>query len=389
MKIVMVFDGLEVGGITKVGADYVSLFTKNGYDVSIINLRPHKKGMINAFDQECHFYNFSYRKSFVYQRYAPLNVYGILGSLAYVSVSAVLWIINLFYKLVARIRFRKLCNTDILIAFSGHYNDLSFVANRYINSKKKGAWIHGTEFEYKVISDGYFNLFRQIRNIVCLSDAGDITCKKFNEKNKINKCKIYNPIDISHNEVNENKVNALKSTFGDFALMIGRLGEDKDQETVIKAVKMLKDKYSFVINLLLVGDGPKKTVLETLSSELGVSEQIIFVGQRNDVQNYYSAAKIFVHSSPMEGLPTVLLEAMSYGIPIASTDSFPGVKEILGSNDYGLVSPIYDAEALGENMYKLLKDPALSDFYVNAGKSRVKDFSSDAAIRSVQKFLME
>ena len=69
--------------------------------------------------------------------------------------------------------------------------------------------------------------------------------------------------------------------------------------------------------------------VKKLVKKLSLEERVFFTGVRYDVQNYYATAKLFIHSSKLEGLPTVLLEAMKYGLPIVATNSKPGVPEIL------------------------------------------------------------
>lgn len=383
MKIVMVFDGLATGGITKVGSDYANLFIRNGHKVTIINLVPKKNDMSNAFDKRCKKIVIPYSRNLVYQKYTLLSLYGIFGILTQFIISFLMAIVSSLYKIVCRIKLKALNDTDILIAFAGHYNDLYFVANNFVRSKAKVAWIHGTEFEYKIISDGFFDLFRRIKNLISLSSYCDITCKKFNDKYQINKKKIYNPIDLNGKEISADKIEKLRTKYGKFVLMVGRLGKDKDQKTVIDAMKILKSKYNSDLKLMLVGDGPKRHELEEYVRQSEMESQVVFMGTCSDVQNYYSAAYVFVHSSPLEGLPTVLLEAMLYGVPIAATDSFPGVREILGDEKYGLISPVYNAKLLADNIYKLETDFDLRNRLISAGKIRLQDFSSEEAIKSV------
>ena len=95
--------------------------------------------------------------------------------------------------------------------------------------------------------------------------------------------------------------------------MVGRMAKDKDQATLIRALPYLKEKYSLKKNLVLVGDGSERESLEKLVQEKQLEKQVFFAGAHYDVQNYYMAASVYAHSSPAEGLPTVLLEAMYYG----------------------------------------------------------------------------
>ena len=107
------------------------------------------------------------------------------------------------------------------------------------------------------------------------------------------------------------------------------------------------------------------------------------------MQNYYSAAYVYVHSSPMEGLPTVLHEAMVYGVPIAATDSIPGVREILGNNECGLISPIGDWKQLSYNIQRLYEEQELRKTLIERGNQRIKDFAPEIAAEKLEIFINE
>ena len=386
MNIVFVFDGLQVGGIERVGVDYINLLTEHGHNVSVVNVTPRLNDLYKQLPATCKTYECSLSRTMVPYRYAKGVEKGIKGAIAYAVVGTLLNSVNAVKRIIYKLKLKELASTDIVIAFSGHFNDLMFVASGYLPGKRV-AWLHGAEFEYKVISDGYFALYRKIKNLVCLSELCDIVCKKFNEENGIRKELIYNPILIQNKMVDDHKVKLLKSKYGRFVLMAGRLAPDKDQKTAILAIKYLNDNRQDTVHLLLAGDGVNREMLETFVQEQEAGDYIHFLGNCLDMQNYYSAAHVYVHSSPMEGLPTVLLEAMAYGIPIAATDSIPGVREILGNNDCGLISPVGDCKALGENIGKLFDDNELRKKYIKAGENRIKDFAPEKIVNKLELYL--
>ena len=171
--------------------------------------------------------------------------------------------------------------------------------------------------------------------------------------------------------------------------MVGRLAPDKDQKTAILAIEHLNKKYNLNKKLVLVGDGIKREELEEFVKERGLEEVVFFEGNRSDVENYYSAATVFVHSSPLEGLPTVLLEAMSFNLPIAATDSIPGVREILQNSQYGLISPVADAEGLAENIYTIYSDEKVCAELVKKAERRLNDFEPENIKQQLQEILNE
>lgn len=91
------------------------------------------------------------------------------------------------------------------------------------------------------------------------------------------------------------------------------------------------------ISLMLVGGGELQSQLEQLSSELGISDAVKFVGEVSNVEDYLAKADVFVLSSDYEGLPLSVLEAMASGLPIISTE-VGGVADIVTDNGI-LVKP--------------------------------------------------
>ena len=145
-------------------------------------------------------------------------------------------------------------------------------------------------------------------------------------------------------------------------------------------------KYGIENKLVLVGDGSEKARLEQVVKELGIGNLVIFEGLRTDVQNYYMAASIYAHSSPAEGLPTVLLEAMYYNCPIVSTNSEPGTQEILQDN-CGLISAVGDIDSLADNIYRMYTDESCMQECVNAGKRRIQEFMPEQIMKKFEKFI--
>lgn len=94
-------------------------------------------------------------------------------------------------------------------------------------------------------------------------------------------------------------------------LSVGELNENKNHETAIKAVAGMNVYYA------IVGSGGRRSALESLVSELGLSERVKFLGFRADVDRLYCAADLFVFPSFREGLSVSLMEAMAAGLPCA------------------------------------------------------------------------
>lgn len=196
---------------------------------------------------------------------------------------------------------------------------------------------------------------------------------------------MYNPSFIASRVVDNATVDEIKRKYGDFILMVARLTPQKDHIGLIKAMEYLDNKYKFHYNVVFVGDGPKREEIESYAASSKIADHINFAGNQANPQNYYAAAKMFALSSISEGLPTVLVEASYFGLPLVSSDS--SVKEILGRNEYGLISPIYDYEKLGENIYTILSSEAEYTKYSKLSKSRYKDFAPDVINNQLNKMI--
>ncbi|HBI63329.1 MAG TPA: hypothetical protein DDY31_19315, partial [Lachnospiraceae bacterium] len=258
MYVTFVFDGLQFGGIERVGVEYIKLLCQRGYSVNIVNLKPKLNAMEKELPKETEIHYISYPRAIVSQRYSKLKRYSIIGKLFFYLAAGFCEAIQKVYKFFYK---KKLSEPDIAIAFSGHYNDLAFVSKNFGKSKII-AWLHGSEASYNELSPGFFDLYGKIKNLVCLSNKDDDKIAAFNVKNGINKIRIYNPVNLADRVVDGRLVGNLKSSYGDFVLMVGRLAKDKDQATLIHSIKILYEKYSLKKNLLLVGDGPEKGRLE-------------------------------------------------------------------------------------------------------------------------------
>ena len=304
------------------------------------------------------------------------------GKYAFPIIFLLLRIILFGYKCIITPR-RKY---DVAIAFSGHLNDLSFVAYDFLKAKKKCCWLHGGLYSYMVIVPGFERLYMKIKNLVVLTDVCQKEVLFFNKFLHLNIEKIYNPSFIRQKPLNEQKISELRDKYGDFVLMVARLSPPKNHKSLIKAMAYIREKYHYSCNLLMVGEGELEEELKIFAVENGMADVCFFEGNQPEPQNYYAAAHLFAFSSFSEGLPTVLIEAGSFGLPLVSSDT--SVREILGNSEYGLVSPIDDFEALGENIYRILSDKEMYRKYSDLALEKSKQFVPEVILERVEAFLL-
>jgi glycosyltransferase involved in cell wall biosynthesis len=155
-------------------------------------------------------------------------------------------------------------------------------------------------------------------------------------------------------------------------LTVARLSSEKNLETLLKAVAIVKEKMENV-TVGIVGDGPSKGDLEMLSQHLHLKDNVQFLGFRNNTEFYYNSARIYVLTSVTEGLPMAMLEAMACGLPcVVSNIGDISEAAVDGSNAF-LVDDPFDATAFAAAIVKLLEDDQLYRiFSENALKIREK-----------------
>ncbi|WP_280545704.1 glycosyltransferase [Halomonas sp. 11-S5] len=151
---------------------------------------------------------------------------------------------------------------------------------------------------------------------------------------------------------------------GPYIVNVARLVPAKDHAMLLRAYA----RSGTTLQLVLVGDGQERPRLEALASELGISERVVFAGQRTNPYPWMHHARLFVLSSRFEGMGIVLFEALACGTPVLSVDCPGGIREILKGELASCVVP-HDEERLAEGIRMavqgdkpLIKENWLDDF---------------------------
>jgi glycosyltransferase involved in cell wall biosynthesis len=137
----------------------------------------------------------------------------------------------------------------------------------------------------------------------------------------------------------------------------GRLHHQKDFPTLLKALARVRSNGIKVKGLIL-GEGPDRKALEALVAELGLDGTVSLPGYREDAFNLMERLDVFVLPSVMEGLPMVLLEAMSARLPIVTTP-VGAVPSVVRDSEQALLFPVGDVTALSERITRLALDSEL------------------------------
>ncbi len=380
MRIALVLDNMIYGGIERVSIEYMNILLNKGHKVDVYILNPKVEDIVKEIPKECNVKYVKFSKMLCPEAYWIVAKKYKIGKLLF----PIIFFALSFLIPILRIFKGTLKEYDTAIAFSGHYNDLTYVSS-ILKAKRRICWLHGALSGYLLISPGYAFLYKKIKNLVVLSEDYQEEALSVSRLNNCNITKIYNPVVFKNKKQDDKKISHLRNQFGDFALMVGRFSPQKDHLTVVDAIKILREKYDLKLKTIFVGDGPLRENVEKYVKRNNLSDLISFEGTQSDVQSYYKAAKIFLHSSPSEGLPTVLLEALYFGVPIVATDSKPGVREILGDSEYGLICPIKDPEVMADKINQLLSNELLYSNYVQNGYKRIEEFSPEIISQKIEK----
>lgn len=154
------------------------------------------------------------------------------------------------------------------------------------------------------------------------------------------------------------------------AVSVARLSPEKDFPTLLQAMKLAHAQVP-ELKLRLVGDGPERGKLESLTRDLGLTGCVQFFGDCRDVPEQLAQSAMFVSSSLTEGISLTLLEAMAVGLPVIAT-SVGGNPEIVVHGETGQLVPPRNPEKLAEALVTLSRRPDLWRQQGQAGRERVE-----------------
>jgi len=107
--------------------------------------------------------------------------------------------------------------------------------------------------------------------------------------------------------------------------------------------------------LLFVGDGPERAEAEALSRDLGICNDILFVGKQEQMEDILAIADLFLLTSEYESFGLAALEAMAAGVPVISTNA-GGLGEIMVEGKTGYMGAVGDVETMSQHAISILED---------------------------------
>lgn len=164
---------------------------------------------------------------------------------------------------------------------------------------------------------------------------------------------------------------------------VGRLKASKDFGTLLRSFATVHERRPGT-RLVIVGKGAERDRLETLADDLDVADSVTFTGYTDNPYAYMSRASVFAMPSTVEGLPTVLIEALACGCTIVSTDCQYGPREILDDGRYGRLTAVGDADQMADTICDALDDPTPPE----RSRDRAQHFSMAAGADRYESYIL-
>ena len=169
-------------------------------------------------------------------------------------------------------------------------------------------------------------------------------------------------------------------------ITISRLDYGKRNDDIIRAFSKIKEKDW---KLYIIGDGKEFNNLNKLINDLNMNDRIILTGYKNkeEIEEYMLKSSLFLMASETEGLPMVLLEAMSYGIPCIAYEIASGVNDIIDNNKNGYIIKNRNEEEYIEKIEKVINDSKLRNELGIEAKNKANEFSKEKIVNIWEKIL--
>ena len=263
------------------------------------------------------------------------------------------------FDFIIDFRFRNKPIQELLIAKFLYKPKTIFTVHSYLIDHYMPNWSFLTRFMHQ---DCY-------KMVVITNKAKELIESKHHLNNVQT---IYNPINIE--EIQSKSIETIDLNF-EYIIGIGQM------ETNVKQFDKLIEAYSNSIlpnqniHLVLLGDGERISILIALAKQKNIEEKVHFLGYQNNPYKYLKNAKFFVLSSLNEGLPNVILEALSCETPVVSFDCLSGPSEMISQKQNGLLVENQNVQKLTEAMNLFIEDEKLYTICKENALQSVSPFS--------------
>jgi glycosyltransferase involved in cell wall biosynthesis len=179
-------------------------------------------------------------------------------------------------------------------------------------------------------------------------------------------------IEVNKDELSKHIITKNELGFPESSFLIGMVSCLKAQKSpldFVKAAALIKEEIPGVY-FVLVGDGPLRRKVEQLRRRLGLKDNFLVLGWREDVMDIIPLFDAVVLTSLWEGLPISLLEAVYFGKPIVATN-VDGIKELIRDGENGFLVEPGNYRLLSRRVIQLLENKSLCDSFVLRSRNEV------------------
>lgn len=164
-------------------------------------------------------------------------------------------------------------------------------------------------------------------------------------------------------------------------LSVGDLIKRKNHQAIISALPLLGESYQ----LVLCGYGPERQKLEQLARELGVSDNVTFLGFRKDIPQIMKASDVFVFPSLQEGLPVSVMEAMASGLPVVAS-SIRGISpDLIEDGKTGILLADNAPAHIAQAIRRVTEDGSLRGSMVASAHEKVRTYGFDFILEDMER----
>lgn len=348
--IAIILPDLRGGGVEKMRIHLAKYFLLNGYEVHFVLLQ--KKGeLLTLIPEVIEIFDLQVEK----MRYGIFPLFRYFRKNKPCAVLVAMWpltIITSFAKILSGIK------SSFILSEHNHHSSTPLYKvgfNRFL-----------IPFSMKLVYP-----FSDM--VVGVSEGVVLDLLKLSGLKKEKLKTIYNPAAPTYEYIESIQPNNQywKSSSSKKIVAIGSLKKQKDFFTLLRAFKHISS--SIEIELLILGEGPEREKIEFFIEKNKLNECVYLPGFVDHPIAFLKTADLFVLSSAWEGFGNVIVEALSCGIPVVSTNCKSGPSEILKNGKFGSLVPVGDADKLAVAVLEALK----KDHDIESLIKRAHDFRVD------------
>lgn len=292
MRVLQIINSMSIGGAEKLLSVTVPVFQEEGVNMDVLCLNGQNSKLYDILEADSNGNVVSLSNGSVYN---PLNIFKIIPFLNKYDIIHVHLFPSLYFVAVAKL----ISLSKVKLIFTEHST-----GNRRLNN----IW-------FRLIDKLIYSIYSRV---ICITlGVKEVLIEKLHlNEDKLDI--VENGVDLIEiqNSVSEKRLNFDLSDDDKVLIMVAGFRIEKDQDTLIRAIKELPEKYK----LILAGDGIRRKELEVLIDELNLQNRVSLLGNRTDVYSLIKMSDIAVLSSHWEGFGLVAVEAMACGTPLIASN---------------------------------------------------------------------